>query len=202
MKTHVADFGTDMSSGGLPHEKEMVCVVAAWKQANVMAGTELRTDALAKVHGHPVTMLPCDSTSIMTEFKTRYGKQIPEEKLPARSYFEHNSERLADGALKAEPLAFVVSAFEESKKTEPTREYGINLDSKLTMSAKCLSRERRADGPEDTSRKVLHHDQNVASHKTSSARTLYLQRLWPTFWRRPWIRRTSISAKKSTASFF
>ena len=116
MKTHVADFGTVSSSGGLPHEREMVCVVAAWKQANVMAGTELQTDTLAKVHDHPVTMLPCDSTSVMTEFKTRYGKQIPEEKLPARSYFEHNSERLADGALKAEPLAFVVSAFEEEQQ--------------------------------------------------------------------------------------
>ena len=100
----------------------------SWREPNS------RTDALAKVHGHPVTMLPCDSTSIMTEFNTRYGKQIPEENLPARSYFEHISERLADGALKAEPLAFVVSAFEERaarqvKKTEPTRQYGIPLDS-------------------------------------------------------------------------
>ena len=54
--------------------------------------------------------------------------------------FENFSERLADGTLKAEPLSHVVSLFEEeqqdAKRPDPTRQYNLQLDSKLTITTK------------------------------------------------------------------
>ena len=81
-----------------------------------MAETKLQTDAVAKAHGLPVTLLPCDWTSILSEFKKKYGTQIPDDRLPAQSMFEHCTEKLADGTLKAEPLSHVVSLFEEEEQ--------------------------------------------------------------------------------------
>ena len=76
----------------------------------------------------------------LTEFKNKFGKHIPDDKLPAQSMFENFSERLADGTLKAEPLSHVVSLFEEeqqdAKKPDPTRQYNLQLDSKLTITTK------------------------------------------------------------------
>ena len=69
-----------------------------------MSETKLQTDAVARAHGVPVTLLPCDWTSLVTEFKNKFGKHIPDDKLPAQSMFENFSERLADGTLKAEPF--------------------------------------------------------------------------------------------------
>ena len=54
--------------------------------------------------------------------------------------FESFTEMLADGTLKAEPLSYVVSLFEEEqqelKKPEPARQYNLQLDSKLTITTK------------------------------------------------------------------
>ena len=54
--------------------------------------------------------------------------------------FETFSEKLADGTLKAEPLSYVVSLFEEEqpglKKPEPARQYNLQLDSKFTITTK------------------------------------------------------------------
>ena len=54
--------------------------------------------------------------------------------------FENFSERLADGTLKAEPLSHVVSLFEEeqqdSKRPDLTRQYNLQVDSKLTITTK------------------------------------------------------------------
>ena len=69
-----------------------------------MAETKLQKDAVAKAHGLPVTLLPCDWTAILSEFKKKFGSQIPDDRLPAQSMFEHFSEKLADGTLKAKPL--------------------------------------------------------------------------------------------------
>ena len=95
---------------------------------------------LLRAHGVPVTLLPCDWTSLLTEFKNKFGKHIPDDKLPAQSMFENFSERLADGTLKAEPLSHVVSLFEEkqqdAKRPDPTRQYNLQLDSKLTITTK------------------------------------------------------------------
>ena len=54
--------------------------------------------------------------------------------------FEHFSEKLADGTLKAEPLSHIVSLFEEkqqdAKKPEHSRQYHLQLDSRLTITTK------------------------------------------------------------------
>ena len=54
--------------------------------------------------------------------------------------FEHFLEKLADGTLKAEPLSHVVSLFEEEqqdmKKPDPSRQYNLQLDSRLTITTK------------------------------------------------------------------
>ena len=101
---------------------------------------KLQVDSVAKAHGVPTTMLPEDWTSTMYAFRLKFGKHIPEEKLPAQSYYEAFAERLAIGALKAEPLSMVVSAFEEEaqerNKPDPIRQYGISLDAKLTITTK------------------------------------------------------------------
>ena len=140
LKEGASDLGFDLTSGGLPHKREFARVVTSWKTAKVMSETKLQTDAVARAHGVPVTLLPCDWTSLITEFKNKHGKHIPEEKLPAQSMFENFSERLADGTLKAEPLSHVVSLFEEeqqdSKRPDPTRQYNLQLDSKLTITTK------------------------------------------------------------------
>ena len=105
-----------------------------------MAETELQTDAVARAHGVPVTLLPCDWTSILTEFKKKYGAHISDDRLPAQSMFENFTEKLADGTLKAEPLSHVVSLFEEEqqelKKPEPAQQYNLQLDSRLTITTR------------------------------------------------------------------
>ena len=54
--------------------------------------------------------------------------------------FEHFSEKLADGTLKAELLSHFVSLFEEEqqdmKKLDPSRQYNLQLDSRLTITTK------------------------------------------------------------------
>ena len=140
LKDGASDLGFDLSTGGLPHKREFARVVTSWKTAKVMSETKLQTDAVARAHGVPVTLLPCDWTSILTEFKNKFGKHIPDDKLPAQSMFENFAERLADGTLKAEPLSHVVSLFEEkqqdAKRPDPTRQYNLQLDSTLTLTTK------------------------------------------------------------------
>ena len=83
---------------------------------------------------------PIDSTSILPEFKKKYGAHISDDRLPAQSMFESLTEKLADGTFKAEPLSHVVSLFEEEqqehKKPETTRQYNLQLDSRLTITTK------------------------------------------------------------------
>ena len=140
LKEGASDLGFDQTTGGLPHKREFARVVTSWKTAKVMSETKLQTYAVARAHGVPVTLLPCDWTSLLTEFKNKFGKHIPDDKLPAQSMFENFPERLADGTLKAEPLSHVVSLFEEeqqdAKRPDPTRQYNLQLDSKLTITTK------------------------------------------------------------------
>ena len=133
--------GFNLSTGGFPHKREFARVVSAWKTAKVMAEAKLQTDAVARGHGVPVTLLPCDWTStILTEFKKKYGSHISDDRLPAQSMFENFTEKLADGTLKAEPLSHVVSLFEEEqqdlKKPESARQYNLQLDSRPTITTK------------------------------------------------------------------
>ena len=120
LKEGASDLGFDLTTGGLPHKREFARVVTSWKTAKVMSETKLQTDAVARAHGVPVTLLPCDWTSLVTEFKNKFGKHVPDDKLPAQSMFEKFSERLADGTLKAELLSHVVSLFEEEQQDNQT----------------------------------------------------------------------------------
>ena len=144
----------DLATGGLPHKREFARIVTAWKTAKVMAETKLQTDAVARAHGVPVTLLPCDWTSIMTEYKNKFGHHISDDRLPAQSMFESFTEKLADGTLKAEPLSLVVSLFEEeqqdAKKQDHSRQYNLQLDSRLTITT-----ERRHQSTEPTDEKGL-----------------------------------------------
>ena len=83
LKDGASDLGFDLSTGGLPHKREFARVVTSWKTAKVMSETKLQTDAVARAHGVPVTLLPCDWTSLLTEYKNKHGKHIPEDKLPS-----------------------------------------------------------------------------------------------------------------------
>ena len=76
-----------------------------------MSETKLQTDEVARAHRVPVTLLSRDWTSIITEFKKKYGTHIPDKRLPAQSMFENFAERLADGTLKAEPSSHVREPF-------------------------------------------------------------------------------------------
>ena len=69
LKDGASDLGFDLTNGGLPRKREFAKVVTAWKTARIMSETKLQTDAVARAHGVPVTLLPCDWTSIITEFK-------------------------------------------------------------------------------------------------------------------------------------
>ena len=116
LKEGASDLGFNLSTGGLPHKREFARVVSAWKTGKVMAETKLETDAVARAHGVPVTLLPCDWTSTLTEFKKKYGSHIADDRLAAQSMFENFTEKLADGTLKAEPLSHVVSLFEKEQQ--------------------------------------------------------------------------------------
>ena len=153
LKEGAGDLGFDLATGGL-HKREFARIVTAWKTAKVMAETKLQTDAVARAHGVPVTLLPCDWTSIMTEFKNKFGNHISDDRLPAQSMFESFTEKLADGTLKAEPLSLVVSLFEEeqqdAKKPDHSRQKNLQLDSRLTITTK-----RRHQSTEPTDEKGL-----------------------------------------------
>ena len=60
--------------------------------AKVMEETNLQTDAVAKAYEVLITLLPCDLTSILVEFKRKFGSHISEERLPAQSMFENFSD--------------------------------------------------------------------------------------------------------------
>ena len=70
-------------------------------------------------------------------FYLKFGAHSLEEKLSAQTFYEHFAQTLAMGTLEAEPLAMVVSAWEDEQqdrlRPEPTRQYGIHFDSKLTI---------------------------------------------------------------------
>ena len=98
LKEGAADLGIDMVAGGLPQKREFARVVTPWKTAKVMTETKLQTDAVARAHGIPVTLLPCDWVSLMTEFRKKYGNHIADDRPPAQSM--HFTEKLVDGTLK------------------------------------------------------------------------------------------------------
>ena len=146
------------------------------------------------------TVLPEAWTSMMTTFRTEFGQHIPDEKLPAQSYYEAFADKLAIGALEAEPsLSMVVGAFgeelQERNKRDPIRQYGLSLDAKL-----------RTVGRKDSTRQVCHHDQLwlLAQMKHQDVASIGIStdvRSWVSV-KSCSTRTTSISTKKLTALSF
>ena len=124
-------------------------------------------DAVAKAHGVLTTILPEGWTSMMVAFRTKFGKQIPDEKLPAHCYYEAFADKLAIGAPKAEPLS-MVSAFEEEQQErstpDPIRQYGLSRDAKLTIIT-----EKRLVSTEPVDEKSLQNEYSIMTNMRSLA---------------------------------
>ena len=150
LKEISTDLGIDISFGGMPHRRELSKLTTAWKRAKAQAEVKEQTEALQKQHGERITLLPEDWTSIMVQFKARYGNDLTDDELPAQAYFEDFQERLAAGMLRAEPLDHVISQAEAEEqdrtKPEPARQYGIHLDSRLTLQTR---RKYTSSNPKD-----------------------------------------------------
>ena len=114
------DLGIDLTNGGLAHKREMSRLISAWKQARLASEAKQQVDAVAKAHGVPTSLLAEDWTSMMLAFRNKFGRHIPDEKLPAQSCYEAFADKLAIGALKAEPLAMVVSLYDEELQERNT----------------------------------------------------------------------------------
>ena len=80
-------FGVDPDKS-FAHKKELAKLKKVWNQAKLQSEAKQKVDAVARAHGEPITMLACDWVSLMNQFKSKYGMQIHETRLPAQSYFE------------------------------------------------------------------------------------------------------------------
>ena len=176
LKEGASDLGFDLTTGGLPHKREFARVVTSWKTAKVMSETKLQTDAVARAHGVPVTLLPCDWTSLLTEFKNKFGKHIPDDKLPAQSMFENFSERLADGTLKADVVSLFEEEQQDAKRPDPTRQYNLQLDSEMTATTKRRHLSSEPTDEKGTPPQVFDSDQPLAARTDAAARALYSRR--------------------------
>ena len=89
---------------------------------------------------------------MLFQFKTPYGLNKHEAKLPSQSYDESFEERLHNGVIEAETLAHVVSLEEErermASKPEPPTQMGLHLDSTLTLQTKKRYLSRMPADPE------------------------------------------------------
>ena len=98
------------------------------------------TEALQRQHGERITMLPEDWTSVIVQFKKKYGTDLQDEELPSQYYYEDFQERLSAGMLRAEPLDQVISLSEaelqDSQRPDPPRQYGIHLNAQLTLQTR------------------------------------------------------------------
>ena len=140
LKEISADLGIDVSTGGMPHRRELAKVTTAWKRANAQAEIKEQTEPQQKQNGERITLLSEDWTSITVQFKAKHGDDLTDDELPAQAYFEDFQERLAAVMLRAQPLDQVISQAEAEEqnrsKPEPARQYGIHLDSRLTLQTR------------------------------------------------------------------
>ena len=63
LKKISADLGIDVSSGGMPHRRELAEVTTAWKRAKAQADVKEQTEALQKQHGERITLQASWSSS-------------------------------------------------------------------------------------------------------------------------------------------
>ena len=122
------------------HKLEFARITTAWKKARAQADIKVTTEALQRQHGEPVAMLPEDWTSVVVQFKKKYGSDLQDEELPSQAYYEDFQERLSAGMLRAESLDQVINMAEaeeqERQKPDPPKQFGIHLDSKLTLQTR------------------------------------------------------------------
>ena len=85
-------------------------------------------------------MLAMDWNSLVTQYNAKYGADLCEEDLPAKSNFEEFEERLAEVNFEAERLSEVVSQEEAEvqrrAKPDPARQYSMHLDGRLTLQTR------------------------------------------------------------------
>ena len=140
LQTFALDMGIDLADGGMPHRREFARITTAWKKARAQAEIKVSTEALQKQHGEPVAMLPEDWTSVIVQFKTKYGPELQDDELPSQFYYEEFQERLSAGMLRAETLDQVISMAEQEEherlKPDPPKQFGIHFDSKLTLQTR------------------------------------------------------------------
>ena len=91
-------FGVDTVKYGLPHKVGWANIHNAWLASKVNLEVKTRVDAVARAHGQPIQYLTKDWASTLFQFKTQYGLNIHEAKLPSQSYYE---ERLHNGVIEA-----------------------------------------------------------------------------------------------------
>ena len=109
-------FGVDTAKFGLLHKVEWANIHNAWLASKVSLEVKTRVDAVARAHGQPIQYLTKDWASMLFQFKTQYGLNRHEAKLPSQSYFESFDERLHNGFIEAEILAHEVSLEEEREQ--------------------------------------------------------------------------------------
>ena len=137
---------------------------------------QLKVDANPKAHGEPIAMPSSDWTSLIDQFRAKYGAHIHENCLPAQSYCEALKEQLADGQLGAETLAQVISfAEEEHQRPEPSRQLGLHLDGHADNPDSPALHLIRSHFDRGTEGQVRHHVQHVASCTDETARTAPLR---------------------------
>ena len=140
LKALAKDMGIDLESGGMPHRREFARICTAWKKAKAQVEVKTSTEALQPQHGERITMLPEDWTSVIVQFKKKYGTDLPDEELPSQCYYGDFQERLSAGMLRAEPLDQVISLSEaelqDSQRPDPPRQYGIHLNAQLTLQTR------------------------------------------------------------------
>ena len=97
LKTVALDMVIYFLGGGMPHKREFARITTAWKKVRSQADIKVTTEALQRQHGEPIAMLPEDWTSVVVQFKKKYGTDLPDEELPAQASYEDFQERLSAG---------------------------------------------------------------------------------------------------------
>ena len=134
LRSVASDMGIDFSAGGMLPKREFSKVLMAWKRTTVQIEVKTSTEELQKQHAEQTRMLPQDGMSVVVKFKSKYGKNLQEEELPAQPYFEEFQEKLAAGMLQAELLDQVISQAEaEEQDCEKKRNHRDNTVSISTL---------------------------------------------------------------------
>ena len=104
LKTLALDMGIDLAEGGMPHKREFARITTAWKKARAQADIKVTTEALQRQHGEPVAMLPEDWTSVVVQFKKKFGTDLQDADLPSQAYYKEFQERLGTAPENTEEL--------------------------------------------------------------------------------------------------